>query len=283
MKIRLLTLPFDSGQRDVRMGAGPDRLVEGGLASSLEAAGHRVETERIEASESEVTGEIQRTFELLGKLAARVRSVREHGLFPIVLAGTCYSAVGMLAGLGAERTAVLWFDAHADFNTPETTVSGFLDGMALAMLTGRCWTQLAAAVPGFDPVPENRVVLIGTRDVDALEAAALDRSAVMVLPPAQVHSSLDARLNELRRQVDGVYVHIDLDVLDPAEGKANHLAVPGGLTLNEMKAALSLVAGLFAVRGVALTAYDPSLDDDGRVRSAAFALLETILAFGAGG
>lgn len=283
MKLRLFTVPYDSGQRAVRMGAGPDRLLEAGLPSSLEAAGHRVEVEGIEASEDGVTGEMQRAFELLRKLAGRVRSAREEGFFPIVLAGTCYSAVGTLAGLGDGRTGVLWFDTHADFNTPETTVSGFLDGMALAMLTGRCWTQLTGAVPGFRPVPEDRVVTLGTRDVDPLEAPPLDGSDVTVLAPAQVRSSLEEALNELRGRVDGAYVHIDLDVLDPSEGRANHLALPDGLTLAEMKAALSVIAGSFPVRAVALTAYDPSLDDDGRVRRAAFDLLDTILGSGAGG
>ena len=71
--------------------------------------------------------------------------------FPLVLAGNCNAAVGVVAGLGP-GAAVLWCDAHADFNTPETTTGGFLDGMGLATVTGRCWTSMAARVPGFVPV-----------------------------------------------------------------------------------------------------------------------------------
>src|SRR2546423_13798265 len=102
-------------------------------------------------------------------LSTAVRETREASRFPIVLAGNCNTAVGTLAGLGAESTGVAWFDAHGDFNTPETTTSGFLDGTAVAIITGRCWTQLACTVPEFAPIADERVCLIGTREVDALE------------------------------------------------------------------------------------------------------------------
>jgi len=73
---------------------------------------------------------------------------------------------------------VLWFDAHGDFNTPESTLGGFLDGMALAIATGRCWTGLAATVPGFTPVAEENVVLVGARDLDRANCTSTSTSTV---------------------------------------------------------------------------------------------------------
>jgi arginase len=261
------------------MGAGPERLLHAGLAEEIRAMGHQVHIEQIEPGDDGPPAEIRTAFELNRVLAGRVRSVVENGGFPVVLAGNCNTALGTLAGLGNQECGVLWFDSHGDFNTPETTTGGFLDGMALATVTGHCWRQLAAAsVPGFQPVPERNVVLLGTRDLDPLERELLADSEITTLSPAQVRTDLPHVLGELTSRTRDVYVHIDLDVLDPTEGRANALAAPDGLSVEEVRAALQRISGLFQVRAVALTAYDPSFDTDGRVCRAAFLLLRSLLA-----
>jgi arginase len=206
-------------------------------------------------------------------LSTAVREARAAGRFPIVLAGNCNTALGTLAGLGAESTAVAWFDAHGDFNTPETTRSGFLDGTAVAMITGRCWTQLAATIPGFSPIADNRVCLIGTRDLDALESALLDGSGVDVIKPDQLRSALPRTLTRLREHADSIYVHLDLDVLDSAVATANSYALSGGLTLEDLEDALTAIAGQFRIAGVTLSAYDPAADTSGHAAEAAIRLI----------
>jgi arginase family enzyme len=100
---------------------------------------------------------------------------------------------------------------------------------------------------------------------------------VTVLRPGDVRTRLDSALDDLRRRVGELYVHVDLDVLDPAtEGRANALAAPDGLALDEVTSAVRRAAERFRIRGAALTAYDPSYDRDGRVCRAALAVLETI-------
>jgi arginase len=99
-----------------------------------------------------------------------------------VLAGNCISCIGTLAGLGDPPPAIIRLDAHGDFNTPESTLSGFLDGMVLATAVGRCWGKLAATIPGFHPTPEAQVVLLSARDFDVDERALLDHSAVSLIP-----------------------------------------------------------------------------------------------------
>ncbi|HEV7838104.1 MAG TPA: arginase family protein, partial [Gemmatimonadaceae bacterium] len=217
--------------------------------------------------------EIQTSFDLMRMLSTAVREARAAGRFPIVLAGNCNTALGTLAGLGAESTAVAWFDAHGDFNTPETTRSGFLDGTAVAMITGRCWTQLAGTIPGFSPIADNRVCLIGTRDLDALESALLDGSGVEVIKPDQLRSALPRTLTNIRAHADTIYVHLDLDVLDSAVAPANSYALSGGLTLEDLDDALTAIAGQFRIAGVTLSAYDPAVDTSGHAAEAAIRLI----------
>src|SRR5881392_977624 len=247
MDIQLLAVPYDSGNRGARMGAGPEALLEGGLQEALGAAGHELHVKIAELPGDAWHAEIQTGFELMRMLSVAVREAREANRLPIVLAGNCNTAVGTVAGLGAEATGVAWFDAHADFNTPETTTSGFLDGTAVAILTGRCWTQLAATVPAFKPISDDHVCLIGTRDIDSLEGGLLDESNVQVIAPRQVRSTLGPTLMAIKEHVDRIYVHLDLDVLDSSIASANKFAVPGGLTLEDLEYALSEIAQMFGV------------------------------------
>ena len=94
-----------------------------------------------------------------------MRETVEEGRFPLVLAVNCFTSLGTVAGLGRD-VGVVWFDAHGDFNTPDTTTSGFLDGMGLAMLLGDGWRELRQTVEGLRPVPAEHALLVGARDID---------------------------------------------------------------------------------------------------------------------
>ena len=277
MDLQLISVPYDTARRGERMGAGPEHLLRSGAEERLRAEGHRVRVERVDPPVDAFLAEISTAFALQGEVAEAVRRAERDGRLPIVLSGNCNAAaVGTLTALG-QRVGVVWLDGHGDFNTPETTIGGFLDGMALAIVTGRCWRQLVAQLPGFSPVDEANVLLLGARDLDLLESAAISESSLTMLRPADVRTRLDATLGDLRERVRDVYVHVDLDVLDPAtQGRANALAAPDGLTLDEVDSAIRLVARDFRVRAAALTAYDPALDEDGRVCRAALRLLATL-------
>jgi arginase len=275
MDIQLLAVPYDSGNRGARMGAGPEALLDGGLPQALRDAGHRVHVKLAELPADVWHAEIQTSFELMRMLSGAVRDARDAGRLPIVLAGNCNTAVGTVAGLGANTVGVIWFDAHADFNTPETSTSGFLDGTAVAILTGRCWTQLAATVPEFKPLSDERICLVGVRDIDSLEGGLLDGSRVAVVAPRQLRSSLRETLTAMSEHVDRVYVHLDLDVLDSGVAVANKFAVPGGLALEDVEYALSQIAQTFSIVGISLTAYDPATDRDHSACQAAVSLIST--------
>jgi arginase len=276
--VGITLLPYDSSRHRERMGAGPAHLVSHGLPERLSAAGHATRVTELAPTSGSWIAEIGTAFDLDRQLAASVAATIARGAFPLTLAGNCISSVGTLGGVGDGPTGVLWFDAHGDFNTPESTVGGFLDGMALAIATGRCWTGLAATVPGFTPVVEENVVLVGTRDLDPAEDELLRASRVRHLPSDAPTSRIAAAIEVVARRVRQLYVHVDLDVLDESEGRANGYAGASGITVAGLLAAIQAAGARCPIAAGAITAYDPAYDLDGRVCAAA---IEVALALAA--
>jgi arginase len=267
VRVEIIVVPFDSGLRDVRMGRGPAHLLELGIAARLEALGFEVEHRTIEPSSAVFPSEIRMALELQRAVASAVSDALQRGSFPLVLSGNCNIAVGVVAGIrtaGGASPAVCWFDAHADFNTPETTIGGFLDGMAVAMLTGHCWRELTRQVPGFAPIPESQVLMIGTRDVDPIERVRLEASSIRIAAQA---SSAAADVDTIAGAAGGhdLYLHLDLDSLDADEGRANGFALRGGLSRSELLAAIDEIGSRGTTRAASITAYDPECDTDDRV------------------
>ena len=257
------------------MGAGPEHLCASGLKEELTANGHTVEVETIEPDSVSWRAEVQTSFELMRAIAKHVRSAREAGRFPIVLAGNCNAAIGVLAGLGAQ-TGVVWLDAHGDFNTPQTTMSGFLDGMTLATATGRCWAEMARSIEGFEPVPDQAVVLLGARDLDPGEEATLARSKIIRLSAEAAMIDIRPVLQTLSQQMARFYLHLDLDALDPTEGRANGYAARGGFSRANLQTLLSDIAKDLPIKALTIAGYDPSYDKDGNVCRTAIQAVATV-------
>jgi arginase len=280
MRIRILQIPYDSGQRALRMGRGPAHLTDNGLLDRLRARGHDVEVEVIETAET-FPSEIKVTFDLHRRLAERVRATIVSGALPVVLSGNCNASIGAMVGIDPVHTGLVWFDAHGEFNTPETTLGGFLDGMGLTIATGRCWRQMASRIPGFKPIPDDHIVLIGGRDFDPLEMRELQRTGITLVPPALtrewgVAGAMTPTLAALRDRVTDVYIHIDLDVIDREEATANAWATGDGLSIAEVEAMLQLVRERFTVRGVGIGSYDPEADLNQRALRGAIRFIETV-------
>jgi arginase len=279
MHIHLLSVPYDSGHARTRMGCGPEALLDGGLFERLRDVGHSVETTSIETRRS-FSAEIGTAFELNRQLSEQVQAVISNGAFPLVLTGNCVSCLGIVAGLrrDPEMLGVLWLDAHGDFHTPETSTTGFLDGMALAIATGQCWRTLVRTIPEFQVVPANHVVLVGAHAFDPGEREQFEAAGGTVFDASTLRTgSGDRPILRLRERVSRLYVHLDLDVLDPGEGEANVYAAPGGLRRAEILELLSRVRRLFTVVGACVSAYDPACDSDSRVRNAAIEFVQELL------
>ena len=137
--LQLIAWPYHAGLRDVSMGLGATALcADERFHAALAAAGADVTAETI-LPVDESLPEVARIFELDRRLARRVAAARERGSFPLVLGGNCCSCLGTVAGAGPEGLGVVWFDAHADFDTTDDNLSGFTDVLGLAILTGTGW------------------------------------------------------------------------------------------------------------------------------------------------
>ncbi|MBN1285312.1 MAG: arginase family protein [Anaerolineae bacterium] len=182
-------------------------------------------------------------------LAATVAAHRDG--IPIIFASDCVSALGALKGLESLKPAVLWYDAHGDFNTPATTPSGFLGGMPLAALVGRGNEHLMAGV-GLAPTDERDVIVTDARDLDPEEGVMLRQSRLTHLP--DVSDLLTAPLPD-----KPLYVHLDTDVVDCAEMPAMNYPAPGGPSLAQVAATLARVTREAQVVGLLFSLWNDTL------------------------
>ena len=265
MEIQIVQVPYDSGHENVRTGKGPIYLLDEGLADVLRNKGHGVHVSRV-WSDLALPTENGTTFDTMRLLADQVRSAIGEGRFPVILAGNCNSCVGTLAGLAVDRPGIAWFDAHGDFNTPDTTATGFLDGMGLAMASGRGWKSLVNAISGFHPVADDRIVHVGSRDLDPQEKEMLAEAGIPLITTSPndektLLADLTKVLDALKTRMDKIYLHIDVDVLDTGAGQPNGLAVPGGLPPRTVAKAIEVIKTRVDIAACTIASYDPALDE----------------------
>ncbi|MCB8984791.1 MAG: arginase family protein [Ardenticatenaceae bacterium] len=212
-----------------------------------------------------------RMISLYRPLAAWLAGALQAGHRPVSVAGDCCTTIGVLAGLqqAGVTPTLIWFDAHGDFNTWETTPSGFLGGMPLAMAVGLGEQTLPEGV-GLRPFPSTNVILTDGRDLDPGERTLVEQSGITHLP--DVNMLLDYPLP------DGpLYVHFDTDVVDPAEVPAMNYPAPGGPTADMLRRVFRYLAETGRVTAVSLSAWNPELDGDGRSQAISMSLLQTLL------
>jgi arginase len=181
-------------------------------------------------------------------VADAVASAVSDGACPVVVSGDCPTALGTMAGLqrAGIDAGIVWFDAHGDVQTLETTASGYLGGLPLRLLVGYR-PDLIAIRLGLRPVPEHRVTLVGARDLDPPEVAYLAH--------APIGRTEVTGLDAAALPGGQLYVHIDLDVIDPAEAPGLRYPAPGGPRTADVAEALRMVlaTGRAAAIGIACT------------------------------
>jgi arginase len=251
-----------TSDRTPRAGVGAQLLAE--LAAERIGVAPRVIGSPGEPRTAPFADDLRDSRGCLLEAGGQVDDALEAGAVPLVFAAEC--SIGLTTLSAALRhvpgARVLWLDAHGDFNTPGTSPSEYLGGMALAGACGLWDAGLGGAIPA------ERAVLAGVRDLDGPERELLERSAVTVVGASPVET-----LVAVKNALDGapVYVHLDLDVIDP-EWMPAQFPAPGGLAPEKLFDLLEAVAGDCQVVGAEVTAFEAPEDAASRESSARTAL-----------
>jgi arginase len=281
VRVCLIQVPYMLGDEQHGGGKGPRRFVQAGAERLLAARGIAVTVERVERTGRGKPLRDHPTASLAvnKRLEPVVRQAVAAGQLPLVLAGSCDVSMGILSGFDHARCGVVWIDAHGDFNTPESTISGFFAGMSLAVITGHCYRDLWAQVGNSVPIPEAATLMLGVRELDPAERERLERSAIRVVSwrEGKPQADVPAALDELAKRVREVYLHVDMDALDPrvAPGVVDP-PVPGGLSLQDIEEAIGAAAARCRIRAAALATYNPDLDQDDRTLRAGLRIIELL-------
>lgn len=242
----ILEVPYHMGLEEVAVGKGPAALLRAGIDQLLAVKGMPPQVTHIRPRDLRNKG-LELVIDINRMLRYAVKDAVEQESVPVVLAGNCNSAIGTLAGLDTSRLGIVWLDRHPDFHTPESSISGSIEGMALAIAAGDCHEEFAERI-GFGPaISAHNIVLAGICDVEPGERERLEESWVSV-HPAESLGLLPVALDQLKARVDGIYLHIDTDFIAGVEN-------PEQL--------IGLVRETLPLAAVGVTNYNPDMDPSG--------------------
>ena len=288
IKVDVIKNPYGGTRNTPELSTNPDYIHAAGLERLINEWGGElirpIQDVRLDAEQERQYGEWNRMALANANFADRVREGLQDDLITIGLEANCNDLLGMLAGLkydsdgNARRVGLVFIDAHGDFNTPETTLSGMLGGMPVAIAAGHALHNIRRTTGLAEPLPMSDIVWGGVRDLDPLEAdrfAEYEVQQFSVQDIRELSANLREQMDQLAARVDVVYVHIDMDVLDPAEVPGHGLTVADGPSSKDLAAAMTLMFEnpKTVALGIAST---PSfnLDPDGVSRLAALNLIE---------
>jgi len=289
MRVRVIGTPMDLGadRRGVDFGASAIRYAN--LNTRLRSLGHTVHDIGnlvVPQPESQPLGNsklkyLEPIVQVCEELAKVVTDTLEAGEFPLILGGDHSIALGSIAGVTRmhKNVGVIWIDAHADFNTYETTPSGNIHGMILAASVGIGESRLTN-MGGWSPkVNKQNIVIVGARDLDPNEQVRLREHAIRVF----TMSDIDQKgISDVMRQAitiagqgnDGIHLSLDMDALDPKEAPGVGTPVKGGLTYREAHLAMEMIADSGQLVAMDVVEVNPILD---RENATALLAVELVL------
>jgi len=279
MQIDIIGVPIDLGADRRGVDMGPSAIRYSLLQKKLEDLGYTVNDEgNVEVPIAEmckITNPKLKYIDCIIPISRRVSGAVstsiQAGNFPLVIGGDHSLSIGSVRGAARNRKiGVIWVDAHADFNTAETTPSGNIHGMSLAALCGmgdqslvQLWDE---PTPVIDP---NKIAIVGARDLDEGEKRNLRDAGAMVMGMEQIDrygmvTCLEKAIERISRDVDGIYLSLDLDALDPEHAPGVGTPVPAGLTQREAHLACEMIGETGKLIGMDVVEVNPILDIQNR-------------------
>jgi arginase len=298
--VQIVGVPMDLGGDRRGVDMGPSAMRYAGLHQSLEHLGYSVRdlgnlrvADRAEGRETaRSAGEdaarvrhrahhLDEIVRVLEELAAAVERIEREGDIAVVLGGDHSIAMGTLAGAfrAGRRSGVIYMDAHGDINTPETTPSGNVHGMPLAVATGLVAEPFPRDLSG--SIDGASTVLVAVRNVDEGERANVTRAGVTAITMADVDRLGMAAAVELAVSVasrgNGIHLSLDMDAIDPDEAPGVGTPVRGGLTYREAQLAMEMIAASGKLRSLEIAEVNPILDQGNRTAQLAVELIASAL------
>ena len=290
LNITIIGVPMDLGQNRRGVDMGPSAIRYAGAIERLKSLGHNVKDKgdivigRKEISNNKKLRNLEEVVEGNTKLANEVMEILAEGDYPLVLGGDHSIAIGTLAGLANKykNLGVIWYDAHADLNTEETSPSGNIHGMPLAVSLGLGHTDLVkirTTTPKI--VPEN-VVIIGARSVDPGERELIKEKGIKVFTMHEIDKlGMTEVMNQTieyfhEREVDGVHLSLDLDGIDPLYTPGVGTPVPGGISYRESHLAMEMLYSSNLITSAEFVEINPILDEKNKTADVAVALMGSL-------
>jgi len=292
-KIKIIGVPLDLGASRRGVDMGPSAVRVAGLEARLEALGHEVhdsgnisvalaETKHVGEHNARYLAEITETCESAAEI---VEKSLEEGMTPVILGGDHSVAAGTVSGVAAyfrkrqQKIGLIWIDAHADFNTPETSPSGNVHGMPLAALAGVGPAPLANIL-GFSPkvLPENTVI-VGVRDIDATEKENLRLAGIAEVYTMRdidergMRTVMEEALRAAGRGTAGYHISLDMDWIDPEDAPGVGTPVRGGATYREAHLAMEIIADHGRMVSFEIVEVNPVIDEHNRTADLAVQLI----------
>lgn len=291
-QISIIGVPSDYGQKRRGVDMGPSAIRYAGVVDRLTALAYDVadegdirlkEVNSVENKNLHLLN-LEEVIHLSEQLASKVNDVMNAKRMPVILGGDHSIAIGTLAGLSThyENLGVIWFDAHADLNTPDTTPSGNIHGMPLAVSLGLGDPRLTHIGGHTNKIKKENVIIIGARSVDEGERALIKELGIKVytmheidrLGMAEVMTQAIQYLKD--RNVDGVHLSLDLDALDPLYTPGVGTPVSGGITYRESHLAMEMLQEEGFVSSVEFVEVNPILDERNKTANVAVALIGSL-------
>lgn len=291
-KISIIGVPSDYGQHRRGVDMGPSAIRYAGVIERLVRLGYEVLDEgdillkhnKVKKEHNEQLKNLDEVIKVSSQLSDKIQVVLDKGRFPLILGGDHSIAIGTLTGLGTKykNLGVIWYDAHADLNIPETSPSGNIHGMPLAVSCGLGDERLVN-IGGYAPKikPEN-IIIIGARSVDPGEKELIKKHGIKVYSMHEIDRMgmtkvIEETIEYLKKQnVDGVHLSLDLDGIDPLYTPGVGTPVTGGITYRESHLAMEMLEEAGFITSAEFVEVNPILDERNRTAEVAVALMGSL-------
>ncbi|MGM0873198.1 MAG: arginase [Bacillota bacterium] len=290
--ISIIGVPMDLGQSRRGVDMGPSAIRYAGVVERLEKLDYEIhdkgdiEIGRPGKNEEVSDGNLKylkAVSKASDKLASAVNEVVESGSFPLVFGGDHSIAIGTLAGISKhyKNLGVIWYDAHGDLNTGETSPSGNIHGMPLAVSLGIGHPALTNIADYSPKVKPENIVIIGARSLDGGERELIRENGIKVYTMHEIDrlgmtKVMEEAVEYLKSKTDGVHLSLDLDGLDPSDAPGVGTPVLGGISYRESHLAMEILEESKIITSAEFVEINPILDEKNKTATVAVALMGSL-------